>query len=848
MVASGFAALGYQIVWTQQASLWLGHESAGVFAVVAAFFGGIALGALALGPRIERSSSPWRWYAGCELLIALWAIAIAVMLDTVTQSMLHWIGPSPSPAWHWSVAFLGTLLLLLPATAAMGATLPAMESVLGRRHDGGRSIALLYAANTFGAVTGVLAAAFFLVPQVGLLRTALVCAALNLLCAALAFTLSVRPPTAAGTATAASRGILVTLFLTGLLGIGYEVLVVRVLTQVTENTVYTFAILLALYLVGTAAGAALFARWFPARADTGVLRDRLMLALAVTCALGTFGLAQAPAVYEATTGLLGTGMAPALGAEAVVAASAFLLPCLVMGALFSLLAGMARQSGAGVGRALGINTLGAALAPALFGVLIAPLVAPKFALLVVATGYLALGARRVWSRPAPWGIAAGLAAVALWGPSLVIVDFPSGGRLLSHVQGVLSTVSIVEDVDGVATLHIDNRQQEGSSATLFADGRQAILPLLLHPAPAEALFLGLGTGVTSAVAAREPGVAVTAVELLPEVIDASAHFTEALDRDMPGPSPRLVHADARRFVRSSDRLFDVIVSDNFHPARSGSAALYTVEHFEAVKARLAPGGVFCQWLPLHQMDLDSLRSIVASFLAVHPRAWAMLATNSLETPVIGLVAMRDGERVDPMHLRQRLDRSGVRAGVGKLGVTDELSLMGSFFAGPEALARFAAEAPRNTDDHPVVAYRAPRITYAPDTPPAERLLALVGAVRITTPELLEETTGTGVDTALPARLERYWGARNRFLTVGVGVRPTGDARRMLEQVREPLLSVVRLSSDFRPAYDPLLRMAQALYGSEPATSRALLAALQEAAPQRPEAGALLREMQARDAR
>jgi spermidine synthase len=292
-----------------------------------------------------------------------------------------------------------------------------------------------------------------------------------------------------------------------------------------------------------------------------VLRDRLLLALAVTCALGTFGLAQAPAVYDGAVEMFGTGMAAALGAEAAVAAAAFLLPCLVMGALFSLLAGMARHSGVGIGRALGVNTLGAALAPALFGVLIAPWLSAKFALLVVAAGYLALGARSTWSRPAPWVIAAGLAIVALLGPSLVIVDVPPDGRLVSHVQGVLSTVSIVEDAEGVATLHIDNRQQEGSSATLFTDGRQAILPLLLHPAPAQALFLGLGTGVTSAVAAREPGVAVTAVELLPEVIDASAHFTEALDRDMPGPSPTLVHADARRFVRSSDSLFDVIRSE-----------------------------------------------------------------------------------------------------------------------------------------------------------------------------------------------------------------------------------------------------------------------------------------------
>ena len=76
MVASGFAGLGYQIVWTQQCALWLGHESAAVLAVVAAFFGGLAAGALTLGPRIERSPRPARWYAGCELVIALWSLLL----------------------------------------------------------------------------------------------------------------------------------------------------------------------------------------------------------------------------------------------------------------------------------------------------------------------------------------------------------------------------------------------------------------------------------------------------------------------------------------------------------------------------------------------------------------------------------------------------------------------------------------------------------------------------------------------------------------------------------------------------------------------------------------------------
>src|ERR1700741_367521 len=183
MVVSGAAALGYQIVWTQQASIWLGHEAAAVLAVVAAFFGGLALGALALGPRIDRSARPARWYAACEVVIGLWSVALAFLMAPVSKWLLAFTGAQPSPGWQWSVAFIGTFALLLPATAAMGATLPAMERVMAQLRRQGSSIAGLYAGNTFGAVVRGLAAAFWLVPELGLVRTEVVCAALNLLCA-----------------------------------------------------------------------------------------------------------------------------------------------------------------------------------------------------------------------------------------------------------------------------------------------------------------------------------------------------------------------------------------------------------------------------------------------------------------------------------------------------------------------------------------------------------------------------------------------------------------------------------------------------------------------------------------
>ena len=405
----------------------------------------------------------------------------------------------------------------------------------------------------------------------------------------------------------------------------------------------------------------------------------------------------------------------------------------------------------------------------------------------------------------------------------------------------MASVSIVEDAGGAASLHINNRQQEGSTGTLFADARQALLPILLHAHPRRALFLGLGTGVTSSAAAGDSALTVDAVELLPEVIEASPYFTRLMHEGATDSRVHLMAADARRFVRASTERYDVIVADNFHPARSGSGALYTVEHFNAVRSRLTADGVFCQWLPLHQLDLATLRSIVRSFLAAFPRGWSILATNSLDTPVLGLVGRADDQRFDFGALQARLAGATVATLAANFDITDELALLGSFVAGPESLAHFAGDAPLNTDDRPVVAYRAPRITYAPDSQPRDRLIALLNELQIEPDELFSSGAG---DEAGSSRLVAYWLARNRFIQAGRDVRPAADVRSMLSQVEAPLLEVLHLSPDFRPAYDPLLGMADALGHIDAPAARDLLSALAQAAPSRPEAAQMLRDLPA----
>ncbi len=800
MAASGFAGLGYQIVWTQQIGLWLGHETAAVLAVVAAFFGGLALGALLLGARIEASARPLRWYAACEAVIGAWGLVLIVAMPAVGRGALTLLGAEAGPLRHGLLGGALSFVLLLPATLAMGATLPALTRLRAEQ------IAPLYAANTLGAVAGVLLPALWLIPAWGLSASAGLCVALNLGCALLAGLVlrsdAPAPTRATHPNPPAARRALALLALTGLLGLGDELLVVRLLSQVTEGTVYTFALLLAVYLAGSALGAAAHARWRERLGDT----DRLLLALAGCGLLGALALWAAPTLQRLLLAALPAGMGGALLAEALLAALTLGPAALLMGALFCQLSREALAAGAGYSRALGVNLLGGLAAAPLFGALLLPLLGSKLALLTLLAGYGLLVRR--WRQPAWGALVAMLAALALWAPPLAVIERSADSQLLSYREGALATVSVVADADGVARLRINNRQQEGSSATLPADGRQGLLPLLLHGAPRQALFLGLGAGLSAGAAAQLPGVQVDAVELLPEVVQVAALFRPVLGE---GPAPRVITADARRYVRNAERHYDVIVSDNFHPARSGSGALYTVEHFQAVRARLAPGGLFCQWLPLHQLDLDSVRSIVASFRVAFPDAAALLASNSLDTPVLGLLGRDPSTRFAPHPLP---------ALAAAFGLGDDYALLGSLIAGPAALQAFAAQAPLNTDDHPWVAYHAPALTYAPDSRPAERLLTLLGELPYDPAPLLATP-----DEALQSRLSAYAQARRGYLALGRHVQPSADPAVMLARVGTPLLDVLRQSPDFRPAREPLERLAAALAPRDPAGAARLRATL-----------------------
>jgi len=833
---SGSAALGYQVVWSRMFTSGLGHEFPAVLAVVGAFMGGMGIGAWAFDAVVSRSQSPGRWYGLLEIIIGAWAFGSVALIPLVNQSTPFLIGLESSWWRHWTVAFLLPFLALLPATAAMGATLPAMERFLAPFTAGDRCIGSLYAANTLGAVTGILASTFLVMPALGFRKTSWLLGVVNVLCGIAALVLS-RVTSAPGRIAESIHGnssskpksahvlpplrLAATVFLTGLLGIGYETVGVRVLAQILENTIYTFAAVLSVYLLGTSVGAALYQR-FGGSARPRLLLFDLLGGLSVSCMLGVLAAAHSPSIYDACRSVLGDSKGAVLVAEMALAVAVFGLPTILMGATFSHLVQAARCKEGGVGRAAALNTFGGALAGALFSVALLPLLGSKWTFVSISLGYLVLLPGITGWR---WGLLlAPLVLLFLLPNDLRLAQVPPGGKLLAYREGVMASVSVVEDATANRTLRVDNRFQMGGTGAAEAEYRQAHIPLLLHPSPRRALFLGLGTGITCGPASLYPELVADGVELIPEVVEVLDYFEP--HNFWPARNPRLkVHvADARRFVRATKASYDVIVGDLFHPARDGAGSLYTLEHFQAIRQRLAPGGLFCQWLPLHQLDEDMLRVITRTFLEVFPDAQAYLLRFNVDAPVVGLVGSLEPRRYATDSVERRLATPELEAHLKKLPLADSLRLFGNLIAGPKELREFARQAPLSTDDWPSVGFSAPAFVYQKHPTPYGRLLTLLRHGATSPAEVLQLDLEAD---QFVSRLTKYIRARDVYLK---GLIEEAEGRST--QAIDAFVESARLSEDFSSGYAQCLTLASLQAKARPEEARKLLQRLIEAQPSR----------------
>jgi spermidine synthase len=738
---SGCAALIYEIVWLQLLQLVIGSSAVSLGLLLGTFMGGMCLGSLALARIIPQRCHPLRVYAFLELGMA--ALGLTVLFAVPAVGRFY--------APHAGHGMTGILLrgvvasvCLLPPTFLMGATLPAIARWVESTSQGMSWLGFFYGGNTTGAVVGCLLAGFYLLRVYDMGTATMVAVAINVAVGLAAFGLASLTPHGApvpaekaGPAPAAAGPKLVylTIALSGLTALAAEVIWTRLLSLILGGTVYTFSIILAVFLAGLGLGSmggSFFAR---ARARPEIALGWCQVLLAAAMAWAGCMLTRSLPFWPVNPNL---ALSPWYTFQLDLVRSLWaLLPATILwGASFPLALAAVAANGMDPGRLVGkvysANTVGAIIGALVTSLLLIAWIGTQGAQRVLiglaAFSGLVLLFSSCRRRPhvataGPSGhastaiasclmaVALGLAVYFVWSVPPVpwqlvangryLTTFGDDRRLLYMGEGLNASVAVTVSSDGVVNFHISGKVEASTDPPDMRVQRMlGHLPAMLHPNPRSVLVVGCGAGVTAGSFLTYPEITnVTICEIEPLVPAKVTPYFSQQNYDVVNHNPRvkIVFDDARHFVLTSRDKYDIITSDPIHPWVKGAATLYTLDYFQMCREHLNPGGIVTQWVPLYESDLPTVKSEMATFFKVFPNGVLWNNDNEgrgYDTVVLGTVAPL---KIDLDQLEGRWQRE-MSAAESLRGVGFDLTALMATYGGQASdLQPWLATAQINTD-------------------------------------------------------------------------------------------------------------------------------------------------------
>ena len=744
---SGCAALIYEIVWFQLLQFVIGSTAVSLAVLLGTYMLGMCLGSLLLPRLIPTDRNPLRTYAWLETAIGIFGVILLYAIPCVGRLYVATTGHGFA-----GILISGALcaLCLLPPTLCMGATLPAISRYVESTQQGVSWLGFLYSGNIVGAVFGCLFAGFYLLRVYDMPTATYVAVGINGMVALIGFGLAPRISFRPESQTLknkvedapGSSWIYLSIALSGFCALGAEVIWTRLLSLLLVPTVYTFSIVLAVFLVGLGIGSgigSLVARTAARpRIVLGVCQMLLMAAVAWTAYMIACSLPYWPVLP-----MLSRSPWFNFQIDLVRCIWAILPATILWGASFPLalasVASRGQDMGFLVGKVYAANTLGAiigAIATSIFltgwlgtqgsqQVLIgasavaallafAPSyglvtsyargLASRFASALLFCGIIGFGALLIVKLPRiPWQLIADGCEVAM-------DNRIYGRQVLCVGEGVNASIAVTKTGDGVRTLSVNGRVEAASGPQDIRINRMlGHIPALLHPHPQSVLVVGCGGGVTAGTFVLYPEVKEIVIceieRMMPELV--VPFFSRENYDVIKDPRVQVIYDDARHYIFTTKEKFDIITSDTIDPWVKGTAGLYTKEYYELCRQHLNPGGVVAQWLPLYVTNSTVIKSELATFFDVFPNGVIWGKGDMVVT------ASADPTRIDVDEMQQRLDRnSAVAQSLRDVGFGSAIGLLATYAAQGPDLAPWLKQAEINRDWNLKLQYLAGMTSYS----------------------------------------------------------------------------------------------------------------------------------------
>ncbi len=727
-VGSGCAALMYEIIWYQMLQLAIGSTSISMGFLLASFMGGLCIGSWRM-PKLSTRTHPLKLYAYIEIGVAVCGLLVLWLLPLFDRV---YIAATGAGVPNMMLRALLAAVCLLPPTILMGASLPAASRWIESAGRGASWWGLLYGGNTVGAVFGCLFTGFWVLRLYNQAIGTYIAIAINLVVAGLALLLAARTPAQVEAAaspsetSATSSGFLddgrmsiyVAIALSGAGALGGEVVWTRLMGALMGATTYVFSIILAVFLIGLAAGStagAWIARSVRPRLALGWAQILLTLAVFWTCLAISDSLP-----YWPINPFLAASPWFTFQIDMARTLWAILPPTLLWGASFPLaLAAVARphqDPAKSVGAVYVANTIGAILGALAVSLVLIPQIgtqnAQRVILVISAAG--AVVALFHYVQQKSIAITAVLAATVVLAGVLtarvhaVPGEFIAYGRqmplnfgqseILYTAEGINSSVAISRWNNGATYINVNGHVEATTEIYDMALQRMVgHLPGLLHPDPKSVLGIGFGAGVSAGTFTRYPGIEkITVCEIEPVIPPTSTKYFAAQNYEvMNNPKTTIVYDDARHFLLTTTQKYDIIASDPLDVFAKGTAALYSKEYFDAVKAHLNPGGYFSLYIPLYESDERTIQSELATFFDSFPNGTVWANTRDGQGYDMVFMGQMDPLKINVDEVLARYNRDDyapVRESLAEVGFPSLQSLFRTYTGRLQDLGRWFGKA------------------------------------------------------------------------------------------------------------------------------------------------------------
>ncbi|MCF8719738.1 fused MFS/spermidine synthase [Nitrospina gracilis] len=742
---SGITALVYEIIWTRMLTLVFGHTVYSVSVVLAAFMAGLGFGSYVWGHVIDRAVEedrhpPLVVYAFIEILIFASAALLTLIFYKfhVFYAWFHQFVPD-SPALFAAIKALLAFLLMFVPTTFMGATLPIISKYYVTDDARlGTQVGYLYALNTLGASAGCLLTGFIFISLFGVVQTALLAAAANLIIGigciriyqeenpgAKIIPRLPKPTWPRFEADASQKLWMAVAFISGLTALAYEVLWTRLLVFSIASTVYSFSIMLAVFLLGICLGSVLAV---PVIAKCRDLRNVLMVLQAGIAGYVTFTLFNMEALLSTPWNSYDLDQPFTTFWRYLKDSSALMLvPTTFLGMslpiLIKLASGDHAHVGGGTGRVYAANTVGAIFGSLVAGFVLLPLIGTEQSLVAVATLNLFVVALLFRTGSAPLkvrkagtpAIVAVILVFTLAMPGDLLNPFfmrDSVGQrdvksLLYFEEGLTDTVAVFEDSYGILDPDAKRLITNGismSASNVIATRYMKLfahVPILLSDTPDNVLVICFGTGQTTGAAGIHPRVkSVDSIELSSSVINAAPAFAKENHDVVNNDKVNIVIQDGRNFLLTTGKKYDVITGEPPPPRTAFTVNLYTRDFYEQALRVLKPGGIVAQWVPLHSQSALEVDMHFKTFLSVfpHAQAWMSVANEML------LIGSDQPIDIDLAKLKTRFAEPRIKQAMEAIHIPDVHSFLANIWFLEEQLHALAEGQPLITDNRPRIEF------------------------------------------------------------------------------------------------------------------------------------------------